>query len=400
MTATAAARRIRVAVATGLFITLGAPHSAFAQRSVTDVLSFLLTNRSIATDDAARDEAAAAATRDAMSQLLLLELATLPTLSSSTGFIYRMDRDLGGAVVRSSESFGPSFVERSLTQGAFRAGFGVAYQETKFDEIDGRSLTDGSLVATASRLTGQNDPFDVETLALEVRSRALLMSMNVGLTDRLDISAALPIVRLTLSGERTDTLRGTPFVQARATADASGVGDLMLRGKYNAVRRGGTGLAVGAEARLPTGAEENLLGAGELSIKPRLIGSVENGRVSLHSEFGYSFGGLTREIDYAGAVAVAASSQVTFIGELLGRRLDSGGRITETVVAHPTLRGVETIRLTAVPDATYRATAVGSVKWNVAHTWLVSASVLHPMTTTGLTADIIPSVVVEYSFGR
>jgi hypothetical protein len=226
------------------------------------------------------------------------------------------------------------------------------------------------------------------------------MSMNVGVTDRLDVSAALPIVRLTLTGERVDTLRGTATVQATARVDASGVGDLVLRGKYNAVRRGGTGLAVGAEARLPTGAEENLLGAGELSIRPQLIGSLENGRVSLHSEFGYSFGGLSREIDYAGAVAVAASSHVTFVGEMLGRRLESGGRITETVVPHPTLRGVETMRLTAVPEATYRAVAVGSVKWNVANTWLVSASVLHPITTTGLTADMIPSVVVEYSFGR
>jgi hypothetical protein len=393
-------RRVRITTAIGMLLAVGTPVPAFAQRSVTDVLSFLLTNRSIATNDPARDEAAAAATRDTISRFLLLELATLPTLSSSTGFIYRMDRDLGGAVVRSSESFGPSFVERSLTQGALRAGFGVAYQETKFDKIDGRSLTDGTLVATAGRLSGAADPFDLETVALELRTRALLMSMNVGVTDRLDVSAALPIVRLTLTGERVDTLRGTATVQATASVDASGVGDLVLRGKYNAVRRGGTGLAVGAEARLPTGAEENLLGAGELSIRPQLIGSLENGRVSLHSEFGYSFGGLSREIDYAGAVAVAASSHVTFVGEMLGRRLESGGRITETVVPHPTLRGVETMRLTAVPEATYRAVAVGSVKWNVANTWLVSASVLHPITTTGLTADMIPSVVVEYSFGR
>src|SRR5688572_19840145 len=91
------------------------PRPALAQRSVTDVLSFLLTNRSIATDDAARDEEAARATRDTISRLLLVELATLPTVSSSTGFIFRMDENLGGTVVRASASFGPSFVERSLT---------------------------------------------------------------------------------------------------------------------------------------------------------------------------------------------------------------------------------------------------------------------------------------------
>src|SRR5687768_13944609 len=138
----------------------GAPAHAPAQ-SVKDTLSFLLTNRSIPTADAALDEAAAAATRDAITQFLLLEVATLPSLSSSTGFIYRADPELGGAVVRATESFGPSFVERSLTIGTIKPAFGLAFQETTFNRIDGRSLSDGTLVATASRLTGQAVPFDV-----------------------------------------------------------------------------------------------------------------------------------------------------------------------------------------------------------------------------------------------
>jgi len=392
---------IRMLCATALsMLALSIPQPAFAQQSVTDILSFLLTNRSITTDDAARDEAAAAATRDTIARFLLLELATLPTVSSSTGFIYRMDRDLGGTVVRSSTSFGPFFVERSLTAGTLHPAFAAAYQETRFDKIDGQSLSDGTLVATASRFSGQANPFDVETVALRLRSRTLTLSTNVGVTDRLDIAAALPLVRLTLEGERVDTLRGTPSLQATARVDASGIGDLAVRAKYNVIRRGGTGLAIGVETRLPTGAEENLLGSGEVSLKPRVIGSVEDGRLSLHSELGYSFGGLSREWGYAGAIAVAANDRLTFLGELLGRRLESGGSIAQTVAAHPRLVGVETIRLTGVAEATYRAVAVGGFKWNVADTWLVSASVLRSMTSTGLTAPVVPSVAVEYSFGR
>jgi hypothetical protein len=391
--------RFLAVIAVALAVSAPAPAVA-QQRSVTDVLSFLLTNRSIATDDAAQDEAAAAATRDTISRFLLVELATLPTLSSTSGFIYRMDRDLGGTVVRTSDSFGPAFVDRSLTVGALRVAFGTAFQEASFNTIDDRSLSDGTLVSTASRLAGEAEPFDVETVAIRLRTRSVTFSTNVGVTDRLDVSAALPIVRLTMSGERVDTLRGTSVTQAIASVDASGVGDLVLRAKYNALRAGGTGIAIGAEARLPTGAEENLLGAGEMSFEPRLIGSAEYRRVSAHTELGYSFGGLSRELDYAGAVAVAASSRVTFIAEMLGRRLESGGRITETVAPHPRLVGVETIRLTGVPEATYRALAVGSLKWNIADTWLVSASVLRPLTSTGLTATVIPALAVEYSFGR
>ena len=132
---------LRFLAVIGVALAVSAPAPAVAQqRSVTDVLSFLLTNRSIATDDAAQDEAAAAATRDTISRFLLVELATLPTLSSTSGFIYRMDRDLGGTVVRTSDSFGPAFVDRSLTVGALRFAFGTAFQEASFNTIDDRSL--------------------------------------------------------------------------------------------------------------------------------------------------------------------------------------------------------------------------------------------------------------------
>jgi hypothetical protein len=302
--------------------------------------------------------------------------------------------------VRSSDSFGPAFVERSLTAGALKPAFGVAYQDTSYDAIDGRSLSDGSLVATAIRLRGQVEPFDVETVSMQLRTRTMTLSTNLGVTDRLDVSAALPLVRLTLSGERVDTLRGTPFLQAAARADASGVGDLAARVKYNVTRSGGSGVAVGAEARFPTGAAENLLGSGEVSLKPQVIGSIEWRRLSLHSQLGYAFGGLSRELDYGGALAVVGGPRLTLVGEVLGRRVESAGRIVETVAAHPTLVGIETIRLTGVADTTHRASLIGSLKWNVATTWLVSASILRPMTAAGLTAAVVPSIVVEYSFTR
>jgi hypothetical protein len=311
-----------------------------------------------------------------------------------------MDRDLGGTVVRSSENFGPTFVERSLTVGTIKPAFAVAFQENRFGRIDGRSLSDGTLVATASRLAGETVPFDVETLALRLRTRTLTLSTNIGVTDRLDISASLPIVRLTLEGERVDTLRGTPLLQARAAVDASGVGDAIVRAKYNVIRRGGTGVAVGVETRLPTGDANNLLGAGETIVKPRVIGSLEGSRASLHGELGYAAGGLSDELNYGAAVAVSGRSRLTVVGEVLGRRLRSGAHLIDTVAAHPTLASVETIRLTAVKEAANRVIAAGTVKWNVAQTWLVSGTLLHSLTDAGLTSSVVPTISIEYSFGR
>ena len=85
-----------------------------AAQSVSDVLSFLLTNRAVQTDDFERDAAAAAATRDTVTTLLGAELATLPPSLSSAGFTYRFNSTLGTAE-RASTSFGSFFTERSLT---------------------------------------------------------------------------------------------------------------------------------------------------------------------------------------------------------------------------------------------------------------------------------------------
>ena len=200
------------------------PAAAEAQLSVNEVLSFLLTNRSIPTDDFVQDERAAAATAETFSAFLLAELGTLPVGSSATGFSYRLNRTLG-ATVRSSDSFGPIFVERSLTAGAGRASFAVSFQSIPFDSIDGRKLRDGTLVSVASRLNGDPEPFDVETVTLRLRTDSVLVTAGYGVTDRLDVSATVPMIRLTLDGQRVDTYRGQEIVQATASATASGLGD-------------------------------------------------------------------------------------------------------------------------------------------------------------------------------
>lgn len=375
------------------------PAAAAAQQSVGDVLSFLLTNRSIPTDDFVRDEEAAAATRDSLSDVLLLELATLPIGSSAGGFAYRLNPTLG-TVERSSDSFGPFFTERALTAGRRQSSFVLSYQVASFDTIDGRSLRDGTLVATASRIRGEAEPFDVETVTLRMRANTATLALNHGLTDRLDVSAAVPFVRLTLSGQRLDTYRGSALLQATGSAVASGLGDVLVRVRYNVLRRGGSGVAIGGEARLPTGDPDNLLGTGEAAFRPRVIGSIENDRAGLHGELGYVIGGLSRELDFATAVTAVVWPAVTLIGELAGRHLDTVRRLTEITEVHPRLSGVETLRLTGLPQSMTRVVAIGGLKWNVASTLLVNASVILPLTDAGLNAPWVPTISVDYSFGR
>jgi hypothetical protein len=370
-----------------------------AQSRLGEVLTFLLTNRSIPTDDLVQDEQAAAASSNAISRILLAELSTLPVSSSGGGFTYRLNPVLGSSV-RSSNTFGPFFVERSLTVGKRQTSFGLNYQAATFDRLDGRHLRDGTLVATASVFRGTATPFDVETVTLRLHTTTVTFLGNVGLTDRLDFALLVPLVSLTLSGQRLDTYRGRQSLQATASASASGLGDLVVRAKYNVFRDGGRGLAVAAESRLPTGAKDDLLGTGHATIKPRLIGSIETDRLGAHVDVGYAFGGVSDELDFAGAVTVVGSPRLTLVAEMLGRRLSSIGRLTDTIEPNPRLIGVDVVRLTAVPQATDRIVAVAGLKYNMGATWLLSASVERPITTAGLNAGRVATLTLDYSFGR
>jgi len=388
---------VGVTILTAAFCAFAAP--AAAQQRISDALSFLLTNRSIVTGDFARDEQAALSTRDTIIRFVQTELTTLPVSSPASGFTYRLNPALG-TDVRSSESFGPFFIQRSLTGGQGEVAFAVSYRSVSFDHIDGRSLTTGTLVATASRLRGDAQPFDAETLSLHLETQTLTAAATYGVTDRLDISAAVPMVTVKMRGERVDTYRGQAFPQASAQASASGVGDILLVAKYNVLRNGGSGVAIGADATLPTGDEQNLLGAGELSIVPRVIGSFEQDRLAVHGEGGVVLAGPTRYLDYGTAVTFVAGSRWTVATELIGRRFTSGGRLTDVVEPNPRLVGIDTIRLVGAEQATTRLLIAGGVRCNVSGRWLLSINAMRSITSAGLTASWVPTVTLDYSFGR
>jgi len=387
----------RIASLTGAVLTVAAP--AAAQQRISDALSFLLTNRSIVTGDFARDEQAALSTRDTIIRFVQTELTTLPVSSPAGGFTYRLNPALG-TDERSSESFGPFFIQRSLTGGQGEVAFAVSYRSVSFDHIDGRSLTTGTLVATASRLRGDALPFDAETLTLHLETQTLTAAATYGVTDRLDISAAVPIVTVKMRGERVDTYRGQAFPQAAAQASASGLGDVLLVVKYNVVRSGGSGVAIGANATLPTGDEQDLLGAGEVSIVPRVIGSFEQSRLAVHGEGGVVLAGPTRYLDYGTAVTFVAGSRWTVATELIGRRFTSGGRLTDVVEPNPRLVGIDTIRLVGTEQPTTRLLVVGGVRCNVSGRWLLSINAMRSIPSAGLTASWVPTVTLDYSFGR
>jgi hypothetical protein len=382
-----------------------APAAASAQQNqpqlntLSDVLSFLLTNRAVKTDDFERDAAAAEATRATVSNLLLAELATQPPSLSSVGFTYRFNPAIG-TVERASASFGSFFTERSLTAGRGQSALGVSFRTASYQTLDGRDLRDGTFRTTANQFRDEAQPFDDEKLTLRLDSRVLTFTGTFGITDRLDLSAAVPVVSLSMTGSRVNTYRGTQQVQASAEATTSGVGDVAVRAKYALLAAPGGGIAVAGELRLPTGRTEDLIGTGKTALSALVIGSAERGQVGVHGNVSVAGGGLSSEVAYRGALTVAATDRLTLVGELIGRRIADAGRITEARMPHPTIAGVDTIRLISEDTSLASAAAVFGAKWNVARTWIVSAHVEVPITDGGLRSGPITLVGLDYAFGQ
>lgn len=386
----------RLAAAACAWTILVAPPVA-AQEPMRDVLSFLLTNQSVPTDDFVRDAEAAEITRDTIGRLLLAELATLPPGSTSAGFAYRFNPAIG-TVERATDSFGPFFAERSATAGAGQASVGLSVRFASYTRLNDVDLGDGVLVTTANQFRDEPEPFDVEQLSLELRSRTVTLYGNLGVSDRVDIGAALPLVSLSLSGSRVNTYRGRTLLQATATAETTGFGDLALRSKVRLTGERASGVSLLGELRLPTGREEDLLGAGEPSVTALIVGSYEPGPVAAHVNAGFTRGGLYDELAYRGAVSVSASPRVTVLGELAGRRIADIGRLVEARAPHPTIAGVDTIRLVTTGASVTSTSLTGGVRWNVVGAWLLNASVTVPIVNHGLRPGPTTLVGVDYAF--
>jgi hypothetical protein len=380
-------------------VCLASPRAAAAQDPVGDVLSFLVTNQAVVTEDFVKDLEAAAATRDTISRFLQVELSALPIGSSTGGFIYRLNPTLG-TMERVSDSFGPFFLERAATSGRGQTSIGFTYRHSRFDKLDGRDLRDGTLVTTANQLATEPQPFDVERLTLRMEASTYTLFGSFGVTDRLDLGAAIPIVDLSLSGERLNFYRGSVFQQATGSAFVTGVADVAIRAKYNLLQTRTAGLAAHADLRLPTGDEAQLLGAGSAAIHLTAIASLERGPLGAHARAGFGKGGASDDIEFGAAAVFSATTRFNVVGEIFGRRLSALTRVTDSIAAHPVTPNVATTRLLPISTGTTTALALAGFKWNLSRTWLLNANVLFPLTDTGLTGRPTPSIALDYTFVR
>jgi len=374
------------------------PEPSYAQnQSASEVLSFLLTTQTLPTGDFVKDQQATAATRDTLARALLVELSAVPLTTSSGGFNYRFNPSLG-TIERVTRGFGPFFVDRATTAGGGQASISATFRYSRFETLDGRNLRDGSLVTTSNKFRDEAAPFEVEALALNIDTRTFTLFGNYGLTDRIDLGIAMPVVQLTLSGQRVSTYRGARLLQASGQVDEIDLADIPIRSKVRFGHISALNVAADFEVRLPTGNPDALSGSGRYAFTGAVIGSAGEGAIEGHFNAGYTVGGASRQLALAGAAEATVGDRVTFSGETLIRRIDGLRGILDVAVPHPSITGVDTLRLLPTGGSTTTMSAVAGVRWNVTRTWLVNSYIVVPVADGGLHARPTPAFSVDYSF--
>ncbi|MBA2305554.1 MAG: hypothetical protein H0W08_23375 [Acidobacteria bacterium] len=380
------------------FCSLALIPSVAEGQSVAQGLSDLLTQQTPPPQGYVRDRAAAEATFGTVAALFQVELSNLPVVSSSGGFVYRFNPTFGTAE-RASDSFGPFFTERAVRNGRKNLSLSVAFDFASFASLQGADLTAGTFPTNTARFASQVLPFSVDTLSLAMEKKTVTGFASYGVSDRLDVGIAVPVTRLRFSGIRVNTFDGVSSLQSRQSGDALGFGDIGVHARYRLAGTAGTGVAVGTDVRFPTGREEDLLGAGQMTWRFSGIGSWERKRIALHANGGLGFGGFSREQFWSGAVTVAAGLRLSVVGEVIGRRLNELHRVSDVYSPHPVLAGVETMRWLPTDAGVHTVFLVTGVKWNVGQKALLNLHVLSRLTDTGLKARFTPALAVDYGFG-
>jgi len=337
----------------------------------------------------------------------------VPSFNSSvTGFTFDTER---GVPVQTTESLGPLLTERATTLGARKLDLTFTYTRVNFTKLQGKDLKDLELVflrgdANGNGIRDTSGPFSFESdvirarLSVDLTEDIFALIATYGLTAEWDVGFVVPVTHIRLiakahaaifdqfgnpGGTKVGDIPIHRFGPNSSQPDASGggdetgLGDIVLRTKYNFLRHYDDlipDMAFLVELKLPTGDEERLLGTGGTNVTGLLVASRTYARwFTPHVNLGYEIDTKdTRQnaIRYALGFDARLLPELTLAAGIIGRAKPDGSGTGDHIV-----------------DLSL------GVKWNPIKSLILRTNVQIPLDkNSGLRADFIPTVGIEYIF--
>ncbi|HUF25442.1 MAG TPA: hypothetical protein VMM18_00570 [Gemmatimonadaceae bacterium] len=280
---------------------------------------------------------------DFLSNAIQTSIANVPLGATSSGTIFELDPS--GIPIATSGSAGPVVGERSQTLGRSRLLIGANFTGGSFNTLRGVPLSDLALTLTHE----DNDPpglgnptFERDTIhiatSLEASIKALSVYATYGLTNRIDIGVAVPIVSLDIDGSSIGTIVNTagfphhfwggdfasPILVDTTGSQGSvtGIGDIAARIKFNLAQTARGGAAFLTEVRVPTGNQEDFLGSGSPAVRGLFVASARMGQMTPHVNAGFLWRGgreqnsaILSTVGFDGLVAPGLTIAADFLGQ-------------------------------------------------------------------------------------
>ena len=360
------------------------------------------------------------------------QLTSLPLPSPASGFTYSFDPALG-VYTRSAQSYGPVLAERAETIGKEKFFAGFSFQHFRFGTLDGINLHNFNSVFQHAQTTP--DPIIKEDLIttntfLDTKLDQSTAFFTYGLSDRVDVSVALPFVSANLVVQSVATIQriGTAndptihyFLDSNGNStdhktftnsgSASGLGDVLVRVKGTALKTKPAWFALGLDVRLPTGDAYNFLGSGALGLKPFIAISGRTKRITPHVNVGYQWndssplagdiftgtsGHLPNQFEYAVGFDAGVNKRFSFAADVLGEEIFHAQGVTASTFT--AANGAQFANTTFARENANITNGSLGFKVNPIGTLLVSFNVLIQMNDAGLRARVVPLVGFSYTF--
>ncbi len=364
---------------------------------------------------------------DFLTNAIGVSISNIPLSAASGGAIW--GRSATGLPVRTATSSGPIFAERGQTLGRGRVLLSTTFNQIGYRSLRGVPMSD--LVFTFTHQDSNNDGLgdpNFESDVIEMRAdvsvnvAAVTPVLSYGLTDRIDISVALPLIRASMSGvseaqiipfaNPTPHHFGTgqnPLLRATTSASgsASGIGDVAIRAKAGLVATPTGAFALLGDVRLATGKAEDFLGSGGTSFSVIGIGSLRRGAFSPHLNGGYIHRG--GEFQNDAIIATVGFDHLMGRNATLAVDVITSWQVGDSKLAFPapiavnaligTANAVRVVRPTSIPDRRDDlALASLGAKLGIATGVNLIVNTLVPLRQNGLQPNVGWTLGFEYSF--
>jgi len=347
--------------------------------------------------------------------------SNIPLGSTSSGVTFKF---VGGLPVKTSSSSGPIYGERGQTLGRNRFLMGAYMSGINFKTLRGLPIDNMGLNFTHQDVGApglgdvnfENDVIHVD-LSLYVNLLATSFFVTYGLLDNVDLSVAVPVVHSSMEGRSVGQIvpfgAGTPHFFGgdsanpilRATTatfgSATGIGDVAARLKIGLHNDSRFSAALLADARFPTGDEQNFLGAGSFSMRGLGIFSWTFGGFSPNVNAGYAY--RSGDLFNNGVLFNAGFDQLIAPWATLAAEFLSEWQIGDSKLKLPgpvqyILPYQRTVNPTQIPNQRDdRAAASLGFKFRVGPSTLVT-NALFPILRGGMSPDIVWTAGAEFGF--